>query len=471
MYKIPPPAASQLPRNSTTATQPRSSLFSMPEIVSRLWSKISTIKDEDLGLQDCQEKNPDATDTRAPLKNAPLPLVLEDSQYIIEQLGWSVATFPTANVATSPYPQSSTSKATTRSTTRQAPPPPPGLHPLQQAAQDLFIASKAFFALPEAEKAKYAKPCQGSEEGWSAIPGEKEMLALRTLEGTPPILKQAAQRYWSFMAAYLDSFLGRLSTRLDLPDDPNKGLRRYVGRCRYMAKSEAEKDCAMLRLFRYEGDEAKVVAEPHADLGLLSAVIGSKPGLEVWGGETFLPVETHFASSLSNFTITVGRQLEALSNRRFPAGGHRVVSYGQPKRSSRLKASNRDANDMNDGYRYSIVFVLRGAQDVDVDTDLLTTAVTGPFDMQVRNIKMGEWYKRIRGAHFNINAGTEERETQRKKVESLLGKDEKVKQEKQEKQPKQGNQSKQRSRSSRRRLVGRTVGRALRRLGRRRRGG
>lgn len=52
-----------------------------------------------------------------------------------------------------------------------------------------------------------------------------------------------------------------------------------------------------------------------------------------------------------------------------------------------------------------------------MDTDLLTTEVTGEWQEPIKGITAGEMYAQIRGAHFNINTGLQERDEQRRKIE------------------------------------------------------
>ncbi|KAF2278248.1 uncharacterized protein EI97DRAFT_414600 [Westerdykella ornata] len=380
----PSPASAPAP---STAKPNRASSSSVSKFLSRWRSKRSK-----------GEVNPGTQDKRPPLIPSPLPLILPHHQAVLDDLGWSVITFPNASES-------------------HAPPPAPGAHPLQTAAQDLFAASQIFFSLPESEKQKWVNKQLGSEEGWSCIPGEKEFITLRTLAGTPDVLKEAAQRYWNLMGDYLDGCLGRLGTRIGVRDEgADHGLRRYIGRCKQMGIEEQDRSATMLRLFRYEGatTDFKIVAEPHADLGLLSCVVGDVPGLEVWDGFSFYPVEREeFGNQrrhdgkveVRNAALLVGRQLEALSNKRFRGGGHRVVSYPP--------ASGPDAPPQ---YRFSIVSVLRACEDVVVDTDVLTTDITGAFEKPIRGVTAGEWYEGIRKKHFNINVGYEEREKQRRSV-------------------------------------------------------
>ncbi|KAH6642147.1 hypothetical protein C7974DRAFT_384925 [Boeremia exigua] len=325
------------------------------------------------------------TDTRPPLINSPLPLVLPEHQQALSNLGWTTVTFPQPDP--SGYPSLS------------------GPHPLQTAYEALFAASQAFFAQPAAEKAQW-KHRLGSEEGWSSIPGEKEFITLRTLEYCPEILREPAKRYWDLMGAYLEDSLGRIAVSLDLPEphDATKGLKRFVGPCGKMQQREDQKTASMLRLFRYEGWEAKEVAEPHADLGLLSAVVGDVPGLEVWDGEKWFEVEREVKKSgMHGASLLAGRQLEVLSNGRYPAGGHRVVSYGDAK----------GGKDGEKRYRFSIVFVLRAYGPVVINSDDLETVVTGKWLKPVHGQTAGEMYANIRSSHFNVNIGIEEREKQK----------------------------------------------------------
>lgn len=182
-----------------------------------------------------------------------------------------------------------------------------------------------------------------------------------------------------------------------------------------MPEHEEDKTATMLRLFRYEGWEEKVVAEAHADLGLLSVVVGDVAGLEVWDGGGWFDVEREVErNGDKGATLLVGRQLERLANGRVPAGGHRVVSYGKPagglSREMREKA-----------YRYSIVFVLRAHELVLIDSQALETRITGTWDTPMKGITAGVFYEWIRGQHFNINVGLEERNDQKRKLDGVSG--------------------------------------------------
>lgn len=329
---------------------------------------------------------PQSPDSRPALVPCPLPLVLPQHQHLLPTLGWTTITLP--------------------SPTHDTP-----AHPLQSAAQALFAAAQQFFDAPDAEKGKW-KHRLGSEEGWSKIPGEKEFITLRTLAYTPECLREPAERYWALMGAHLESTLGRISTSLGLSAERGEGLRKFVGPCAVLGATEAHKTATMLRIFRYEGWAAKVVAEPHADLGLLSAVVGDVPGLEVWGGDGWVGVERGYTGAQA--TYTVGRTLERLSNGRYPAGGHRVVSYGAAPPTSSPQAAAGAQEEKR--YRHSIVFVLRAHEPVVVESGELETAITGPWAVPVSGVTAGKMYEEIRGQHFNINIGHEEREKQRRNI-------------------------------------------------------
>jgi hypothetical protein len=365
--------------------------FSISNIISRFRSKKRT-------TPKLSEKSNRPQDTRPPLNTSSLPLVLPEHQNTLPTLGWTTITFPQPSSPPSPSD-------------------PPGPHPLQLAYESLFHASQAFFNLPNDQKNQW-KHKLGSEEGWSSIPGEKEFITLRSLEYCPDVLREPAKRYWDLMGSYLESALGRIGTSLAMGDDE---LKRFVRPCGSMQDTDALKTATMLRLFRYEGWEPKIVAEPHADLGLLSVVVGNVPGLEVWDGHGWFDVEREVErSSMRGASLLVGRQLEKLSNGRYNAGGHRVVSYGAPKPDAQQSSSEPQEKR----YRFSIVFVLRAHGPVIIDSDALETRVTGKWKEPMKGVTAGKLYEEIRGRHFNINIGVEEREKQRRKI---LGEKEKGK--------------------------------------------
>lgn len=373
------------------STSPFEHLSTISKFISRLRRRST----KDMPKQESQESV--STETRAPLTPSPLPFVLPEHQAALSNLGWTTITFPQAPPITD----------------QACDVPAPGVHPLQKAYEGLLTASQVFFDLPPGEKRKW-KHRLGSEEGWSCIAGEKEFITLRSLEYCPEVLREPAKLYWDLMGAHLENTLGRIATSLDIPfsDDPSQGLKKFVGPCRIMQETDEQKTATMLRLFRYEGWEPKIVAEPHADLGLLSVVVGNVPGLEVWDGAKWFEIEKELErTEMKGASLLSGRQLERLSNGRYPAGGHRVVSYGDPEEHK--KGNKR--------YRFSIVFVLRAHEPVTINSSDLETRITGRWQESADELTAGELYAKIRGAHFNINIGLEEREKQRKTTRALQG--------------------------------------------------
>ncbi|KAL5417678.1 hypothetical protein PMIN04_007637 [Paraphaeosphaeria minitans] len=366
--------------------------WALSDLVSRLRCKgKSKSKSKSTSRSKSSSKSPShVQDTRPPLIATPLPLVLAHHQHLLSTLGWTTLTLP-------------------------PPTPHTPAHPLLAAATALFLAAQRFFDAPDAVKARWSHRL-GSEEGWTRIPGEKEFITLRTQAGCPGVLRAAAARYWGLMGAHLAGTLERVSASLGMAGGEGKGLGRFVGPGRRMGDGEGERSATMLRIFRYEGWEAKVVAEPHADLGLLSAVVGDVPGLEVWGGEGWVAVERGYEAGGRQATYTVGRTLERLSNGRYPAGAHRVVSYGAAAPRPEGQPGTGGEGAVEKRYRHSIVFVLRAHEPVVVESAELETEITGRWAVPVSGVTAGKMYEEIRGQHFNINIGHAEREKQRRNV-------------------------------------------------------
>lgn len=137
----------------------------------------------------------------------------------------------------------------------------------------------------------------------------------------------------------------------------------------------------------------------------MSLVIGDTPGLEVWDrhSQTWFPIERCFDGAAGS--VLVGRQLERLSNLRYRSGGHRVVSYPTQRAPEDAKP-----------YRYSIVFVLRAHSPVVVNTDELTTEITGQHHNPLNGIEARDLFEAIRRSHFNINTNIADRNKQKQSL-------------------------------------------------------
>ena len=146
--------------------------------------------------------------------------------------------------------------------------------------------------------------------------------------------------------------------------------------------------------------------------------MGQQPGLEVWdrqyqqfyaleesydipGVSSLMPFLSLISDFITAASVLVGHQLNQLSNQRYALGGHRVVSIPRPDAPSR--------------YRYSLVFILRMHSPVPVDSDLLTTNLTGKFAKPIK-MKAGDLFQQISSRHFNVNVPKSERDAQRAKT-------------------------------------------------------
>ncbi|RAL65881.1 hypothetical protein DID88_005544 [Monilinia fructigena] len=295
-----------------------------------------------------------------PLRPVKFPLILPAHAPHLSDQGWSTLTFTPTD-------------------------------PIHISSHKLLQASKSFFELPHEYKSQFLTG-KGTEEGWNRVEGEKEFITLR---------------YWKKLLAVL-------GMKKDL-------LTRYSEPC---SKLHEKRTATMIRLFRYEGDGVygKIVSEPHRDLGLLSLSISDVPGLEVLDKHfrTSFPIERSYGGKGAG-TVLVGRELEFLSNGRYHAGGHSVRMYpGVMMRNEPDEKDNGNKQHMHlatvKNYRYSIVFVLRGHEDLAIDTDELRTPITGRWKKPMRGLKMEDLYRHYMRKHVNINAEAEQRQEQRKRL-------------------------------------------------------
>ncbi|QDS77593.1 hypothetical protein FKW77_001815 [Venturia effusa] len=288
--------------------------------------------------------------------------------------------------------------------------PPPNVY---AAITRLFKDSKTFFALDSDYKLKYNKG--DSEAGYTKI---NEL-------STPAEVRSSAAEAWREMYELMSETLASLEVSLKLQPG---SLQRYCENARNLGHVDGS---CMIRIFRYENDtEFKVLAEAHRDLGLLSLVIGDKPGLEALDktSNLFLPIETSFKPGMC--TIMAGRQLEHFTNHIYEAAAHRVVSYGpqQPKlgaHPSKMKQILRSALSPLDRlqkpkYRFSIVFILRADRSVPIDYEALSGPVTGDVGLEREGPRTaGELFEVIRRAHFNVNTQVKDRERQKEQLKKV----------------------------------------------------
>jgi len=263
---------------------------------------------------------------------------------------------------------------------------------------------------------KYHIPAheQTSEEGFSVVEGEKSLITIRRTCNTPQVLRAAAEECWAASGDFLSSITHHVARSLGMEPDKFDGM---VKPCSKLP--ETDRVATLLRMFRYirpkETDAAKVVAEPHRDLGFLTIVVGTSAGLEVLepsqndpnGPGTWIPIEAE-QSKDGELTATLlsGATLARLSNGIYTPGRHRVFVHPSTKEGY-------------SPYRFSLVFALRAHLPCVVSSRMFTTNITGPFVFpfgEDKTVRMGDIYQAISNAHFNINIDKQVREKQRKRV-------------------------------------------------------
>jgi len=182
---------------------------------------------------------------------------------------------------------------------------------------------------------------------------------------------------------------------------------------------ESQKVATLLRMFRYIrpdiGEEPEEVAESHQDLGLLTIVVGSSAGLNVFepltrnpdGPGVWIPIES-MKSKNGELTATLlgGRTLGRFTNGIYHPGRHRVFVHPATEESP-------------SPYRFSLVFALRAHFPGMVSSKMLTTEVTGPFKQpfgEDEPVKIIDMYRVLTSARYNINIDKKVREQQRKQA-------------------------------------------------------
>jgi hypothetical protein len=119
-----------------------------------------------------------------------------------------------------------------------------------------------------------------SEEGYSRIAGEKQILTCRSAPRSPESVRDGVARAWAATGKFMESTARDIARSLGLHAEAYDA---FVSPCVYFPLDKNTP--TLLRMFRYDrpavGAEKRVVAEPHNDLGMLSLVVGHTPGLDV----------------------------------------------------------------------------------------------------------------------------------------------------------------------------------------------
>ena len=141
-----------------------------------------------------------------------------------------------------------------------------------------------------------------------------------------------------------------------------------------------------------------------------------------WGGDRWFEIEKEIKRSGKKEAIMlVGRDLQRLSNGRYPAGLHRVVSYGVQEPSFAGTESPSMVSPLelissgNNCHRLSIVFSLRAHGPTIINSDELETLVTGAWPQRTNGVTAADWFKDDCAKYYDINSPPEEREEARKK--------------------------------------------------------
>ncbi|KAG8980201.1 hypothetical protein FRB93_009336 [Tulasnella sp. JGI-2019a] len=327
----------------------------------------------------------------------------------------------------------------------------PEYDPILEAYSDLFSLSETFFALLDTSPEKTDRhPTKTNkllergpkhwhtEDGWSVIPGEKQLLSIRNAQHAPPgAVRDGLAKAWKVTGPFLHRIMKDIALSLDLKED---AFDEMIEPCLILPGSEevtsddengeSEASPTLMRMFRYdrpvmevnlEGEvvvvEPKIVSEAHRDLGLITLVIGRSPGLDVFYPPSFnapdgawLPIEEHELdeghASESGLTATImtGEALARLSNRRYRPGMHRVLVHpSYPDESP---------------YRFSLVYALRPASKAVLETEKFQSAVTGryPDAGKLEGKTGGVLMNEISSKLFNVNIGLKEREGQKRRM-------------------------------------------------------
>ena len=300
-------------------------------------------------------------------------------------------------------------------------------HPgLVEAYASLFKAAEGFFASPEdsTQKTSYqaASGALASEEGYSKIPSEKTILTVKISDHCPACMHEKAEDAWNTTGIFLSKVLEAIARSLELKPDV---FAPFVEPCKSLPKDK--RTPTLLRMFRYDrpaGPDAKVNAEKHKDLGLLSLVVGRSPGLHalntitgLWvpvEDDAVLPPGSRTRSDGLTATLLGGETLAFLTRDKYKAGAHGVICAPPSPEFD------------NDPYRYSVVFTLRPAV-APIYTSNFESEITGRFgdEEKADGENSAALFARIRKTHYNVNVAPEirekQREEQKKRLEALRG--------------------------------------------------
>ncbi|KAF2857051.1 hypothetical protein K470DRAFT_261164 [Piedraia hortae CBS 480.64] len=242
----------------------------------------------------------------------------------------------------------------------------------------LSVASDTFFAMDETEKRSLYPPTHGTECGYYRVVGEKEYVTLRYSRNPELPLEQCASDVWQHLGAFLHRILCDLSRAAELGVHVWDNL---VANSLTLPKdgNSLNNITTLLRLFKYLPE--KGISEPHVDIGLLTLCVGRGRGLQVLDHNVQPPAWI----DVDGPVVLIGDFTRALLQQKVRAAMHRVVG--------------------NPNGRASIVFALRPYLVGNID--LKTFGGEGMVDAR-------QYFLKVKGSKYNVNAIKEVREKQRK---------------------------------------------------------
>jgi hypothetical protein len=134
--------------------------------------------------------------------------------------------------------------------------------PLSTALDELLRASKDFFQTPDTYKQEWIVKEADTEEGYYKVEGEKEFYTIRHSK-CPSEIRESAITAWAEVQKLFEEILTNIEISLRLSDG---ALKRFAAPAKELDESRR---ASMLRLFRYDWKESRIVSERRF---LLSAV-------------------------------------------------------------------------------------------------------------------------------------------------------------------------------------------------------
>ena len=236
----------------------------------------------------------------------------------------------------------------------------------QKAVDDAWAKTKAFFALPEAEKRAYFVEGGGGARGYTPYKTEiakgaehvdlKEFWHVgRELPAGHRFAADMAPNIWPDKPeGFRDTFLALFAALDDAGDRLLSAIARYLGLAPDWFDHAVRDGNSVLRLLHYPpvpADAPEVRAGAHEDINLITLLLGAEEaGLQLLekNGD-WLPIKPPEGAMVVN----VGDMLQRLTNHVLPSTTHRVVNPPPERRGHA---------------RYSMPFFLHPAPDFLIET-------------------------------------------------------------------------------------------------------